>query len=178
MIKPRVLFLCSGNSCRTQIAEAFLKDLASDRFDIFSAGVDPAPLDPEAVEAMRELGIEISGQAPKDVHRFAGQRFTYVISLCDREKERTCPIFPGAIWRQRMWVAMKLPGHSRRTTAGQCARVREINFGIESSNLSASINKENSGNQRDRQREVWPGRAARHYRRELLLWGKRKPRRL
>jgi arsenate reductase len=99
MIKSKVLFLCSGNSCRTQMAEAFLRDLAGDRFDVISAGGDPTPLDPEAVDAMRELGIEISGQASKDVSRFLGQRFTYVISLCDREKESTCPIFPGAIWR-------------------------------------------------------------------------------
>ncbi len=101
MIKSKVLFLCSGNSCRTQMAEAFLRDLASDRFDIISAGGDPTPLDPEAVEAMRELDIDISGQTTKDVSRFLGERFTYVISLCDREKEGTCPIFPGAIWRQQ-----------------------------------------------------------------------------
>jgi len=100
MIKSKVLFLCSGNSCRTQMAEAFLRDLASDRFDIISAGGDPTPLDPEAIQAMGELGIDISGQTPKDVSGFLGQRFTYVISLCDRRKERTCPIFPGAIWRQ------------------------------------------------------------------------------
>jgi arsenate reductase len=101
MIKSRVLFLCSGNSCRTQMAEAFLRDLAGDRFDVISAGADVCPLDPEAGEAMRELGIDISGQTPKGVARFLGQRFTYVISLCDREKERTCPIFPGAIWRHK-----------------------------------------------------------------------------
>ena len=101
MIKSKVLFLCSGNSCRTQMAEAFLRDLASDRFDVISAGGDPTPLDPEAIEAMRELGIDISGQTPKDVSRFLGERFTFVISLCDRQTERTCPIFPGAIWRQQ-----------------------------------------------------------------------------
>jgi arsenate reductase len=101
MIKSKVLFLCSRNSCRTQMAEAFLRDLASDSFDVISAGGDPTPLDPEAVDAMRELGIDMSGQTPKDVSRFLGQRFTYVISLCNRQKEPTCPIFPGAIWRQQ-----------------------------------------------------------------------------
>lgn len=101
MIKSKALFLCSGNSCRTQMAEAFLRDLAGDRFDVISAGGDPTPLDPEAVDAMRELGIDMSGQTPKDVSRFLGQRFSYVISLCNRQKERTCPIFPGAIWRQQ-----------------------------------------------------------------------------
>jgi arsenate reductase len=101
MIKPKVLFLCSGNSCRTQMAEALLRDLAGDRFDVTSAGGDPTPVDPEAVQAMAELGIDISGQTSKDVKRFLGQRFTFVVSLCDRQRERTCPIFPGAIWRHQ-----------------------------------------------------------------------------
>ena len=101
MIKAKVLFLCTENSCRTLMAEAFLRDLAGDRFDIVSAGNEPGRVDPEAIAAMRELGVDISGQKPKSVTRYLGQRFTYVISLCDREKERTCPIFPGAIWRHK-----------------------------------------------------------------------------
>lgn len=122
MIKSKVLFLCSGNSCRTQMAEAFLRDLAGDRFDIVSAGADPTPLDPEAVQAMSELGIDISGHTPKDVSRFLGQRFTYVISLCDRDQERTCPIFPGAIWRQQWELENPAlaPDHS-----GAVRRVRD-----------------------------------------------------
>jgi arsenate reductase len=102
MIKPKVLFLCSGNSCRTQMAEAFLRDLAGDRFEITSAGNEATPLDPDAVEAMRELGIDISGHRSKKVDLLIGERFTFVITLCDRQQERTCPIFPGAIWR-RQW---------------------------------------------------------------------------
>jgi arsenate reductase len=101
MIKPKVLFLCSGNSCRTQMAEAFLRDLAGDRFDITSAGGEATPLDPAAVEAMSELGIDISGQQSKSVDPLYRERFTFVIMLCDRQDERTCPIFPGAIWRQQ-----------------------------------------------------------------------------
>jgi arsenate reductase len=92
MIKPKVLFLCSGNSCRTQIAEAFLRDLAGDRFEITSAGNEATPLDPEAVEAMRELGIDISGHQSKKVDPFFRERFTFVITLCDRRQ---------AIWRQQ-----------------------------------------------------------------------------
>jgi arsenate reductase len=99
MIRPKVLFLCTGNSCRTQMAEAFLRDLAGDRFEITSAGAEESPLDSEAVQAMLELGIDISAQRPKKVDGFLGQRFSFVISLCDRERERSCPIFPGAIWR-------------------------------------------------------------------------------
>jgi arsenate reductase len=101
MIKSKVLFLCSENSCRTQMAEAFLRDLAGDRFDVVSAGADPVRVDPEAIAAMRELGLDLSGQTPKDVSQFLGERFTFVITLCDREQERTCPIFPGVIWRQQ-----------------------------------------------------------------------------
>lgn len=100
-IKSRVLFLCTENSCRTQMAEALLRDLAGDRYDVVSAGHDPGSLDQEAVDAMREMGIDISSQAPKSVTRYLGERFTFVISLCDREQERGCPIFPGAIWREQ-----------------------------------------------------------------------------
>jgi arsenate reductase len=81
------------------MAEALLRDLAGDRFEVTSAGNDVTPLDPLAVDAMREVGIDISDQVPKDVGRFLGMRFTYLISLCDRQKERSCPIIPGAIWR-------------------------------------------------------------------------------
>jgi arsenate reductase (thioredoxin) len=100
MIKPKVLFLCSGNSCRTQMAEGFLRDAAGDHFEIVSAGDEATPLDPDAIQAMRELDIDISGHQTKSVNPYLGQRFTFVISLCDREQERTCPIFPGAIFRE------------------------------------------------------------------------------
>jgi arsenate reductase len=103
MIKTKVLFLCTGNSCRTQMAEAMLRQIAGDRFEITSAGANPTLLDPDAIEAMREIGIDISHQETKVVDGFLGSRFSYVISLCDRDKERSCPIFPGAIWRQK-WV--------------------------------------------------------------------------
>jgi arsenate reductase len=99
MIKPTVLFLCTGNSSRTQLAEGFLRTMAGDRFEVMSAGSEETPLDPEAVAMMREVFVDISGQQTKAVHRFLGRRFSCVLTLCDREKERTCPVFPGAIWR-------------------------------------------------------------------------------
>ena len=99
MIKSSVLFLCTGNSRRTQIAEGFLRALAGDDFDVVSAGSEETPLDPDAVAAMREIGIDISGHEPKAVNRFLGRRFSSVVTLCDRQKEKSCPIFPGAIWR-------------------------------------------------------------------------------
>ena len=99
-IKPRVLFICTENSCRTQMAEAFLRDLAGDELEIVSAGAEPGTLDPDAIAAMQEVGIDISSASTKAVDPYLPQRFHYVITLCERESERSCPIFPGAIWRQ------------------------------------------------------------------------------
>jgi len=82
------------------MAEAFLRELAGDEFEIVSAGAEAGRLDPLAVAAMREAGIDISSAQTKVVDPYLRQRFHYVITLCDREKERSCPIFPGAIWRQ------------------------------------------------------------------------------
>jgi len=100
VIKPRVLFLCTENSCRTQMEEAFLRDLTGDELEIVSAGSEAGRVDTEAVAAMREVGIDIASAQPKSVNPYLGRRFQYVIMLCDREKERSCPIFPGAFWRQ------------------------------------------------------------------------------
>jgi len=100
-IKTKVLFLCTENSCRTQMAEAFLRDLAGDDCEIVSAGAEAGHLVEDAVAAMREVGIDISSAQTKVVDPYLRQRFHYVITLCDREQERSCPIFPGAIWRQK-----------------------------------------------------------------------------
>jgi protein-tyrosine-phosphatase len=99
-IKPRVLFLCTENSCRTQMAEAFLRELTGGEFEIASAGAEAGRLDPDAVAAMREVGIDIASARTKVVDPYLRERFHYVITLCDRDKERSCPVFPGAIWRQ------------------------------------------------------------------------------
>ena len=95
MEKPSVLFLCTGNSARSQMAEGLLRHLAGDRFEVVSAGTQPVGLNPFAVEAMGEIGIDISGQQSKNVSQFLGRRFSYVITVCDKAKE-TCPIFPFA----------------------------------------------------------------------------------
>ena len=92
--KKRVLILCTGNSARSQMAEALLRHDAGDRFDVFSAGTKPSHVRPEAITVMRELGIDISGHRSKGVEEFAGQQFEYVVTVCDNAKE-SCPIFPG-----------------------------------------------------------------------------------
>jgi len=95
--KTRVLFVCVHNSARSQMAEAFLNQMAGDRFEAESAGFEPEPLNPLAVEVMKEAGIDISGHRSKDVSEFLGQNFHYVVRVCEKVKE-TCPVLPGAIW--------------------------------------------------------------------------------
>jgi ArsR family transcriptional regulator, arsenate/arsenite/antimonite-responsive transcriptional repressor / arsenate reductase (thioredoxin) len=90
----RVLFLCTGNSARSQIAEAWLEHLSFGSVEAASAGSHPKALNPDAVRAMREYGIDIGENQAKHLDTFAGQRFDYVISLCDRVRE-VCPEFPG-----------------------------------------------------------------------------------
>ena len=92
--KLRVIFVCTGNSARSQMAEAILRHDAGDRFEVVSAGVDPRGVHPLAIDAMSRVGIDISGATSKPVSMFLGQRFDYVITLCDRARS-TCPVFPG-----------------------------------------------------------------------------------
>jgi arsenate reductase len=92
--KKRVLILCTGNSARSQMAEGLLREMGGDRFEVESAGVNPSRVRPEAVEAMREIGIDISGHRSKSADEFVGQDFDYIITVCDNARE-TCPVFPG-----------------------------------------------------------------------------------
>ena len=94
-MRKRVLFLCTGNSARSQMAEGLLRSLAGDRFEVESAGTQPAGLNPGAVDAMHEIGIDIAHHRSKRIDEFLNQHFHYVITVCDRAKE-SCPIFPAA----------------------------------------------------------------------------------
>jgi arsenate reductase len=94
MSKKRVLILCTGNSARSQMAEGLLRRMAGEDFEVLSAGTKPVGLNPNAVAAMSEAGIDISNHRSKSVDEFAGQQFDYVITVCDSAKE-SCPIFPG-----------------------------------------------------------------------------------
>lgn len=97
-MKTTVLFLCTGNSARSQMAEGYLRHAAGDRFEVLSAGIAPKGLHPLAVEAMREIGVDISAQRSKDVREFLGQAIPYVVTVCDNAREH-CPVFPGAYQR-------------------------------------------------------------------------------
>ena len=94
MMRKRVLFLCTGNSCRSQMAEGFLRHMAGDRFEVFSAGVKPTQVNPLAIKVMAEIGIDISEHRSKSAMEFLGQQFDYIITVCDNAKQ-TCPVFPG-----------------------------------------------------------------------------------
>ena len=93
--KKRVLFLCTGNSARSQMAEGLLRNLADSRFDVVSAGTNPKGLHPRTIEVMKEIGIDVSRQTSKDVKQFLQEKFDYVITVCDRARQQ-CPVFPGA----------------------------------------------------------------------------------
>jgi protein-tyrosine-phosphatase/DNA-binding transcriptional ArsR family regulator len=92
--RPRVLFLCTGNSARSQMAEALLEERSEGRVEAASAGSHPKPLHPHAVRVMKKRGIDISTNRTKSLDEFTSQRFTYVITLCDRVRE-VCPEFPS-----------------------------------------------------------------------------------
>jgi len=96
--KKRILFLCTGNSCRSQMAEGFTNALRGDEYQAFSAGVAPGRVDPRAVAAMAEAGVDISGQKSKAVDPFIGQDWDWVVTLCDNANE-ACPFFPGPVTR-------------------------------------------------------------------------------
>lgn len=103
MEKKRVLFVCVHNSARSQMAEAFLKQIGSKFFEAESAGIEPGTLNPLVVESMGEVGIDISRNKTKDVFDFikAGKRFHYVVTVCDGANAERCPIFPGVAERLR-----------------------------------------------------------------------------
>ncbi len=92
----RILFLCTGNSCRSQMAEAWGRRLLGDEFEFFSAGVIACGVDPLAVAVMAEVGVDMSGAVSKCVSEFAGEDFDLVVTLCDHARE-SCPVFDGAL---------------------------------------------------------------------------------
>jgi arsenate reductase len=91
----RVLFLCTGNSCRSQMAEGWARHLLGDRVDVLSAGTHPSLVNPRSIQVMREVGVDISSHRSKSVDEFLEQPFDLVITLCDHAQAR-CPVFPGA----------------------------------------------------------------------------------
>ena len=99
MTRPRVLYLCTGNSARSQMAEGLLRDRAGDRFEAYSAGLEPTRVHPMAVAAMAEIGVDISGQRSKSLAEYLGKEsFGFLITVCDHAAAN-CPVFPGSAER-------------------------------------------------------------------------------
>lgn len=104
MDKKRVLFICVHNSARSQMAEAFLKQLAAERFEVESAGLTPGKINPLAIEVMKETGIDISQNKTKSVFDFfkARKKYDYVITVCEESQAKNCPVFPGTTATTRL----------------------------------------------------------------------------
>src|SRR6266567_7998271 len=100
-MKQRILFICTHNSARSQMAEGLLRQLAGDRFEVFSAGTEATHVRPLAIKAMAELGIDISQQQSKTLDRYLNEPFDDVITVCDTAAE-VCPVFPGAARRRHL----------------------------------------------------------------------------
>jgi arsenate reductase len=109
-MKKKILILCTGNSCRSQMAEGFLKSFDPE-LEVYSAGTKPAEkVNPFAVKAMKEVGIDISNGVTEDVDKYLSQSFDYVITVCDNAKE-TCPVFMGEV-KHRLHIGFDDPAEA------------------------------------------------------------------
>jgi arsenate reductase len=122
-MKPRVLFLCTGNSARSQMAEAMARTLSEGNVEAFSAGTHPKELHPMAVQVMGEAGIDISRQRGKAVSEFDGQSFDYVITVCDQANQ-ACPVWPGA--RERIHWSFEDPAAAQGSEAERVEVFRRL----------------------------------------------------
>ncbi|HEV2350344.1 MAG TPA: arsenate reductase ArsC [Terriglobia bacterium] len=123
----RVLILCTGNSARSQMAEGLLRHDAGRSYEVFSAGTKPSQVRPEAIAAMREIGIDISPQRSKSVDEFAGQEFDCVITVCDHARE-SCPVFP--VGTKRIHWSVEDPAAVTGSESEKLAAFRHIRDGL------------------------------------------------
>ena len=128
MSRQRVLFLCTHNSARSQMAEGLLRHLAGDRFEAFSAGTEATHVRPLAIRVMAELGIDIVGQASKTLDRYLGEPFEAVITVCDQAAE-ACPVFPGA--KRRLHWSFPDPSRATGSEEAQLAVYRQVRDDIQ-----------------------------------------------
>ena len=127
--KQRVLFICTHNSARSQMAEGLLRELGGDRFEVYSAGTEATRIRPLAIKAMAELGIDISGQESKTLDRYLEEPFDKVITVCDDANE-ACPVFFGA--RERLHWSFPDPSKATGTEEEQLAVFRSVRDAIRS----------------------------------------------
>ena len=129
-MKRSILVICVHNSARSQMADEYLKKFGGDLFDVESAGLDPGKLNPFVVKALAEEGIDISGKLTRDAFELKkqGRTFSYVITVCSKEAEERCPIYPNTL--QRFWWPFDDPSAIEGDEETVMARVREIRDGI------------------------------------------------
>jgi arsenate reductase len=127
MSKKRVLFLCTHNSARSQMAEGLLRQRGGDRFEVFSAGLEATAIRPLAIQVMAEIGIDIAGQQSKTLDRYRSEPFDAVITVCDAANE-TCPVFSGA--RQRLHWSFPDPSQAKGSEEEQRAVYRAVRDAI------------------------------------------------
>lgn len=118
-----VLILCTGNSCRSQMAEGVLKKYGAGRFEVESAGSEPSRVNPTAIRVMKEIGIDLSGHRSKHLKEFAGRRFDTVITVCDNA-DRNCPVFPAGT--ERLHWPFPDPPHGQAETEATLAEFRRV----------------------------------------------------
>lgn len=123
MAPTRVLFLCTGNSARSQMAEALFRHLGGAGWEVWSAGSAPAGLNPLTVVAMREIGIDVAGAESKHLDRFLGDPWDYVITVCDQARE-ACPLFPGG--REQLHWSFPDPAAASGSAAERLAAFRRV----------------------------------------------------
>jgi len=139
-MKKKVLFLCTHNSCRSQMAEGIVNADLGDRFQAFSAGTEATGVNPLAVQVLAEIGIDISGHYSKTLDHFADQSFDYVITLCGSANEQ-CPLFFGGV--QRVHIGFDDPSQSTGSPEAVLQEFRRVRDQIRA-DLAAYLNKEPS----------------------------------
>ncbi|MCM8789554.1 MAG: arsenate reductase ArsC [Candidatus Omnitrophica bacterium] len=137
MAKKKVLFLCTGNSARSQMAEGFLRNMGEDKFEVFSAGLKPTDVNPLAIKVMAEIGVDISQHRSKSAMEFIGQKFDYVITVCDNAKQ-TCPVFPGK-YKEIHW-GLEDPAAAQGNEEERLAVFRRVRDEIKE-NISTFLNR-------------------------------------
>jgi arsenate reductase (thioredoxin) len=129
-MKKKILFVCIHNSARSQMAEAFLNDVCGDEFEAYSAGIEPGKLNPIVIEAMREIGLDISGNKTKSVADMiaSGKSFTHLVTVCDEASAERCPVFPGS--GTRLHWGFPDPSSFSGSHEEKLARTREVRDAI------------------------------------------------
>ncbi len=125
--KKQILILCTGNSCRSQMAEGIARYLFGDRYDVYSAGTHPCYVNPNAITVMAEIGVDISGHRSKSVLEFSNQPIDYVITVCG-SADQACPTFPGAT--QKIHWGFSDPVHTGETQEERLNAFRKVRDAI------------------------------------------------